>query len=140
MPEQFHQTTNTAVDNSTNVNSQTGAKALGTGATASNTGAMTQQQNVDPQTADQAAKLLADLIAVLDELQVPNRGKLDETIAIAEEARETAESSNPDKGKLSTAWGKVKGWVDNAIGAGLFVEATAERVRDLVERLGALVS
>lgn len=129
-----------AIDKSTNINSQTGAKAVGKRAKAANRGNLTQQV-MDSQTAQQVATLLDELVVLLRELEVPKatNPKFDETVSAAEEAKDGAKSASPDKGRQGAAWEKVKGWVNGALSIGLFVEGAAEKARSILEKLGGLL-
>src|SRR5262249_10217547 len=137
MSKKVDRSSHTAIDASTNVNSQTGAKAVGKGAKAANRGSLTQQV-LDSQTGQQVAALLEELVVLLRELEVPKatKPKLDETVSAAEEAKDEAKSAKPDKGRLQATWEKVKGWVNGALSVGMFVEGAAEKAKSLIEKLG----
>jgi GTPase SAR1 family protein len=142
MTNEDERATNTVTDKSVNVQSQSGAKALGvTGVTATNTGDLTQHQGLDPKTAEQVVKLLDELVGLLKGMEVTKatQPKRDEAVKGAEEAKDAAKAEAPEKGHVAAAWGKVKGWVTGALSAGMFVENAAVKVKELLGRLGGLL-
>ncbi len=80
------------------------------------------------------------LSALLKDLQLADRGTLDETLGAIEEAKDGASAAEPQKGRIAAAWEKAKGWVSAALSVGTFAAAKAVDIRALIAKIAGLLS
>lgn len=118
----------------------TGAKAFGPQSSATSHGMVVQSQTLEPAQTAELIQAFAQLVTLLKELQLADRGKLEETIVAIEEAKEDASSPEPQKNRIAAVWDKAKNWVNAALSVGTFAAAKAEEVRVLIAKITGLVS
>jgi hypothetical protein len=118
----------------------TGAKAFGPQSSATSHGAVVQNQTLEPGQTAELVAAFTELSALLKELQLADRGRLDETIGAIEEAKECASGPEPQKGPIAAAWEKAKGWVSAALSVGTFAAAKAQEIGALIGKITGLLS
>jgi hypothetical protein len=118
----------------------TGAKAFGPESSATSHGVVVQHQTLGPAQTAELVATFAQLSSLLKEVQLADRGSLDETIGAIEEAKEGASLPEPQRSRIATAWEKAKSWVNAALSVGMFAAAKAEEVRALIAKISGLLS
>lgn len=118
----------------------TGAKAFGPASSATSHGAVIQNQALGEAQAGELVKAFEQLAAVLRDLQIADRAKLDETLEAITQAKTSASSPEPKKNLISSAWEKAKGWVSAALSVGTFAATKAEEVKSLIAKITGLLS
>lgn len=129
-----------ATQYTTNNSGSIGAVAQGTQSSATSHGAVVQNRTLVPAQTAELVEAFTQLSALLKELQLGDRGSLDETIGAIEDAKEGASAIDPQKSRIVTAWEKAKGWVSAALSVGTFAAAKAEEVRSLIAKITGLLS
>ncbi len=126
-------------DNSTG---PTGAKAFGPGASASSTGAVTQLAGPGIKNDAELAQILAQLIALIDGVSVPETAiaKKDEAATAIKQAQVEAASGSGNRSKIKAAWEAGKAWVSNAISFGAFAAEKAKDVEKIIDQVGNYMS
>jgi len=118
----------------------TGAKAFGPQSSATSHGEVVQNQTLGPEQTAELVAAFEKLTALLQELQLADRERLDETIGAIEEAKDVASEDAPQRSRIATAWEKAKSWVTASLSVGTFAAAKAEDVRALITKITGLLS
>ena len=97
-------------------------------------------QTLEPAQSVELVKAFEQLTALLSDLQLADRMKLDETLGAINQAKAGASSTDPQKNLISSTWEKAKVWVSAALSVGTFVAGKAEEVRLLVAKITGLLT
>ena len=115
------------------------SKSFGTESTAENNGNLLHFTTSPGQDLSQLLSLFKELADTLREVDVPNRSKLEEVVGKLEEAKAVTDPSTLDKSRVVSLWKETRDWITSALGVGLFLETTAERIKAMVIKIGTFI-